>query len=279
MKNYSIFTAPYHAFFSRDLYRDVGQRWGIKTFALLLLVILVAWIPFVMNLSSQMSKFVDEEGSFFIEQVPPITFKNGRASVDAEQPYYIHKRDSDEVIAIIDTTGEVTSLEGPTAVVLLTETKFHVWEENKSQTKITDLGDVPDFYVDAPKLEKWVPLISSWGITLLYPILVFGSFFYRIFLALFYSLIGLIMAKSMDCSLGFGGIMKVAVVAITPVILTTAVVDALGMQVPYIWVGYFVMAMSLLRIGLAANSADTADDFQDDDSFGDDPHEGRAARV
>ncbi|MFT5291281.1 MAG: hypothetical protein ACI8QS_001940 [Planctomycetota bacterium] len=266
MKNFSIFTAPVHAFSSRDLYRDVGQRWGFKTFALLLLVILVAWIPFMWNLNSGLSTFLNEEGAFVIEQVPPITLNGGSVSVDAEQPYYIRKEGSEEVIAIIDTTGEVTSLEGTTAVFLLTETAFHTLGESRSQTKVTELKGMPDFYVDAPRLEKWVPIIGTWGIILLYPILVFVTFIYRIIQALFYAAIGLLMVKNKNCSLGFGGILRVAVVAIIPVILITAAVDALGIRIPYIWVGYFAMAMAWLKMGLSANADD---EVEDDDDFGD----------
>ena len=105
MRPYSMVQAPVLAFYSRGFYREVAGHWRGMSFAYLLLLLAVCWLPSGFQIQSGWTRFVDVQGSRFVDQVPPISITQGAVSVDAKQPYYITDVDSKKVLAIIDTTG------------------------------------------------------------------------------------------------------------------------------------------------------------------------------
>ena len=116
-----------------------------------------------------------------------------------------------------------------------------------------DLSKVQNFYLDGPTVDRWQRLLGTWGIVLLYPFAVAGSFVYRMFQSLFYSLIGLVLAQRVHCSLTYAGILSVTIVAITPAVLLKTVVWISGISIPFSWMLYFVVALAYVAFGLAPN--------------------------
>ncbi len=251
MKRYSILLAPMFSFFSPGLYRDVGARWRVKAFACLLLVLAVSWVPTMVEMSSGWRAFVADTLPEVVTQIPPITIRNGRVTADVEQPYFIHRPETDEPFAIIDTTGQFESLEGTPARLLLTENKLIV-EKNTGETRIYPLGAVQEFYIDGAKAEGWIRTFGTWGLLVLYPIMVSGSFAYRVVQVLLYSAIGLLLAKVNESPLSYPGILAVTAVAVTPAIVAKTVVGMTGIKVPFGWgwliysaivIGYVLLAL------------------------------------
>jgi len=89
MKRYSIFHAPLLAFGSKSFYRDVGRQWKGVAFGYLILLLVVCWIAPVASIHFGFSNWIDTEAPKIIEQIPAITFNNGKASIDEPQPYRI----------------------------------------------------------------------------------------------------------------------------------------------------------------------------------------------
>lgn len=252
MSHFSVFTAPYYSFFSRALFVDVGRRWGAKTFGYLVLVLALMWIPFMLGVRSQWSDFLNDEVPALTQQIPPITIDNGLVIADVEQPHFIRIPEN-EVFAIIDTTGHFTSLEGTSAKLLLTDTRFF-GKKSDTETRILDLSAVQNFYLDGPLVEKWMRLLGTWGVVLLYPVLVIGSFLFRIVQALFYSLFGLVIAKRLHCRLSYGSILRIAVVAITPAVVLKTLLEMAGLSSRFLWLIYFCIAIGYLAFGIASNA-------------------------
>ena len=118
MKKYSIFHTVVMWCFSPSFYRDVGRNWKGICAGYLLLLMILACIPTAIVANRGFSKFLQAEGKAVIDQVPPISFKDGEVSTPVKQPYVITLPDTDKPLIVIDTTGQVTSLAEADAPVL-----------------------------------------------------------------------------------------------------------------------------------------------------------------
>ena len=124
MAQYSIFAAPFLALGSLSFYRDVGRDWRGKSFFYLLLLELACWLPLMLLFASAAREWLAGDGKKLTDQLPPISIQKGVVTTAVPQPHYI--RFDGEVVAIIDTTGEVKSLEGTTAKALLKKSELIV---------------------------------------------------------------------------------------------------------------------------------------------------------
>ncbi len=119
MKKFSIIHIPVLSFFSKELYIDVGQNWKGVNFLYLLLLLAVCLIPTMIKIHADVTDFVNNEAPVIVNQVPEIAITDGQVSIKETQPYYIKDPDSDKILAIIDTTGQIESLENTDALCLL----------------------------------------------------------------------------------------------------------------------------------------------------------------
>src|SRR3972149_8052310 len=147
MKRFSIIHIPLLSFFSKELYRDVGLNWKGFGFAYLLLLLAICSVPQTFKIKAWLSRYIDMELPPLIEQVPRITITNGQVNVDEPQPYYIREPDSNDILAIIDTTGKTQSLVDTDAFVLLTKTKL-IHRQSDVEYRIHDLSNVREFVLD-----------------------------------------------------------------------------------------------------------------------------------
>lgn len=253
MKNFSIWTAGYYAFFSRRFYEDVALRWRARAFVYLLLLLAVLWIPFMFTAVSGWNSFFRDEAPLLIQQIPPITIRNGSVTADVQQPYFMRDAENGTVFAIIDTTGEFTSLENTSARLLLTESQLFL-SKSDAETRVYDLSAVQEFHFDDVKAERWLGLFGTWGLMVLYPMAVLGSYAYRIAQALFYTVFGLLILKLLGRSIGYAGLLRLAVVAATPAIVLKTVIQMLDATFAFSWALYFLVSMGYLAFGVSSIS-------------------------
>ena len=122
MKRYNYFQAIPLAFYSRALYRDVRHTWNGLGFTYLFLLIALALIPVafltdrmlstIFNVPEQSTslvvtteagKYVSEDIMAVINQIPDMTLKNGRLTLNsATSPHTIVSPDTQEPFIIID---------------------------------------------------------------------------------------------------------------------------------------------------------------------------------
>jgi hypothetical protein len=204
-----------------------------------------------------LSSFAEEDAPAILRQMPGITITGGVVSTDAEEPYYITEPDTGKVIAIIDTTGEWTSLEGTDAGILLTRDKVIV-KKNTGNTEVHDLSQVESFSMDREWLESWLGTVVTWGPILAFPFAVIGSYVYRIVQALIYALIGLLLRSIAGASLEYPAILRIAMVAVTPAVVLKTFMGVVGVELPVGWLIYFAVAMGYLYFGISATCAPDA---------------------
>ena len=253
MKRFSIFHIPVLSFFSMELYREVGLYWKGVGFAYLLLLVAVCSIPRMFKFQKGLSHFINEEVPPIVEQVPRITITEGRVHVDEPQPYYIQAPDSNEILAIIDTTGKVQSLVNTDALVLLTETEL-IQRQSNVEYRTYDLSNVEKFALDQDRIMGWLNIIKKVLVPVLYPFAVLGSFLFRIVQALIYAAIGLLFASWCRVRLSYDALIRLAVVAVTPCIIVRTIlgVTPINLSMASLW--YFLMTMVYLFFAVKACS-------------------------
>ncbi|MHC4070247.1 MAG: DUF1189 family protein [Planctomycetota bacterium] len=243
MRRYSIFHVPVLSFFSKKLYIDVGQNWKGVNFLYLLLLLAVCLIPTMINIHRGISNFVNNEASAIVNQVPEITITDGQVSIKETQPYYIKDPDSNEPLAIIDTTGQIESLEDANAFCLLTKTEI-MWQKSEVETRAYDLSNVKEFVVDSERITNWLHIGRKFLVVFICPFALLGSYVYRIAQALIYAAIGLLFASLCKTTLSYADLVRLAVVAVTPCIIVATILGLTDVSIPTFL--YLVAALAYL---------------------------------
>ena len=242
------------AFFSRDLYDDVARKWKGLAFLYLLMLLGATWLISIVQFHSGYTDFVENEGGRIIDQIPQVTIDDGIVSVSEAQPYFI-KSDNGDHLAIFDTTGEITSLiDEPSAYVLLTQDKL-IWKKAPQSEESRDLSEIKHFQFDRDTVQSKVSQIGKLIIPVGYTLCLLFSFVYRIIQVLIYGAIGMVIASMTQKSIGYAAAIRLAVMAITPVIILNTVLQLLHLSLGYtgpfaylaIAIGYLIFGVSSVR--------------------------------
>jgi len=123
---YRYWEAFYMAFYSRNLYIDVGKRWKGLGLLYLLLLIAVLSIPFSLRLTSDFNTTFNEQLINPLMQLPTVYVQKGQVSFDHPMPYLI-KNNKDQVVLIVDTTGQVQTIDAryPNLSILITKDRIY----------------------------------------------------------------------------------------------------------------------------------------------------------
>ncbi len=253
MRRYSLFQAPVMAFFSPGFYRDVDQHWKGTGFAYLLLLLAICWVPAFIQFHLSVADYVENKAPALTSQIPLIRIIKGEASVDAAQPYKIIDPDSKTVLALIDTTGKTVSLEGTEAQVLLTRTDV-IFKKSDVETRTFNLKDIENFTLDQQRVSGWLRVFRRYAAVVFFPFAVIGSLAYRIMQLLIYAAIGLLFAQWCKTNRPYLTLVRLSVMAVTPVIIVSTVVETAGLKIPLPGLLYFTAAMVYLLLGIKAVS-------------------------
>ena len=252
MRRYSILRAIPLSFFSSDLYRDVATSWrGIGLVFQLLLAAFLTLLVLV-RIYSALNLWVHREGQQLADQVPKIVIRHRVVEVDRAMPYVIRDSDMRHELAIIDTTGRITSLDSLEASVLLTADRV-VMRKSSAETRIVSLSGVENFSLSSDRVKHWLKLLSIWGPILAAPFVLGGLFVVRLIQALAFACAGLLVARLAKADLDFDALLRVAAVALTP---ATFVDTALGLarHKPAGWgVIWITIVFAYLVWGVIAN--------------------------
>ena len=221
---------------------------------LLLLVLAISWAATLLKMHLMLRTFAKRDFPALVKDVPPVTIQNGVVSSPVSQPYTIEDPQTHRPLAILDTTGEITSLDNTSAIILVTQNKLILKENGNGQTRIQDLSKINSFFVDRSRLAGWMDLVSRWSAIAMFPIMLVGSLAYRLIQSLIYGLAGMIFSSIFNARLSFPALMRLSVLAVTPVIVLNTALDLAGLSVPAMWLLCFVMAMVYLGLAVRANA-------------------------
>ncbi len=253
MKRYTLFQAPIMAFFSRSFYRDVGLNWRGTGFAYLFLLLAICWALVSAQIHFSIVELVETKAPGIAPQIPRITIIKGEASVDVAQPYKIMNPESGKVLAFIDTTGKMFSLEGTDARVLMTRTGV-IYKKNDGKITESEFKWVKHFTLDQQKISEWLRMFRNYGAVVIFFIGVMGSFVFRIVQTLLYAAIGLLFARGYKTRPAYQTLLRISVMAITPVIIVNTISEMARVTIPLEGVFYSIAAMVYLLLGVKAVS-------------------------
>jgi hypothetical protein len=246
-----MFQAPVMAFFSPGFYRDVGLHCKGTGFLYLLLLLVICWLPGFISFQLSVAGYLRNKAPALISQIPPIRIIKGEAFVDVTQPYKIIDPDSGVVLALIDTTGNTVSLEGTEARALLTRTEA-IFKESDVETRSFSFKKIEHFTVDQERVTGWLTVFRRYGAVAFFALAVIGSFAFRIVQLLIYAAIGLLFAKWCKTSESYLVLLRLSVMAVTPVVIVGTVIGIAGIKIPLQDLLYFIVAMAYLFLGVKA---------------------------
>jgi len=254
MKTYSLFQAPLLAFYSRSFYQDVARNRKGTAFGYLLLLLTFLWIPVMTTLHGHITAAMTTYAPPVVNQIPRITIMNGEVSVDVPTPYSIIEPARGTELLLIDTTGKTTSLDRTQAAALLTRDKLMIRQQRKQEVRIYDLSEVHDVTIDRDDAARVAEWVRKWTAAVAYPFALLGSFVYRMLQALLYGLIGMMIAGALKVTLDYAALIRLSVMAVTPVLILKTLRTVLGVEVPYGLLLGFVIAMGYLVYGIKASA-------------------------
>jgi hypothetical protein len=254
MKKFSIIHIPILSFFSKELYREMGLQWKGICFGYLFLLLAICWIPMMVRINTGFADFVKNNAPPVVEQVPEVTITDGGVSIQEPQPYYIKIPDTNDILAVIDTTGSIDSPQDVNAFCLLTKTNI-IMKQSNFETRTYDLSQVKSFTVSGDGIMKLLHIIKKFLFIVLYPFALLGSYVYRIIQALIYAAIGLLFASACKVSLSYGALLRLAIAAMTPCMIIKTVLGLAGVYIPCVaTLLYLLITLAYLYFGVHACS-------------------------
>ena len=247
--------ALWQSFFSRSLYLDVARHWRGLGFLYLLLIVVLGWLPDLAKLQMGVQTLHGESAESFIRQIPVIDIRDGTATANVETPYFIKNPKNGKVLAIIDFSGQYTTLDNTSAVVLLTRHEV-VTRRSGREVRAYSLAGVKQFTIDQVRLRHWLHLIVTWFVVLITPFVVAFAFAFHICQALFYAGLGMAFANGYHVKLGFNSLLRIACVALTPVIMLSALTDLWRASPPFprllLWLIHIAITVWYVSFGVKA---------------------------
>jgi hypothetical protein len=138
---YSYLSALYKAFYSRQLYIDVGKRWKGFGFLYLFFLLAILMLPLSVKIAGNFKRAFQNEIVEPLAALPILYIQNGKLSIEQPVPFVIKNRRKEDVL-IVDTSGKITdfSKEYPHLYILITDKKIAM---KMPQLQIFHADDLP----------------------------------------------------------------------------------------------------------------------------------------
>lgn len=259
MSRYNILQAIPMSFFSRDLYRDVANRWNGKTFLYLLVIVALSWIAFTIQTQIAINAGYRDLSAKIVPQFPVITVKDGKMSTPENRPYEI-KGPKNEVIGIIDTSGQYTTLD-KSQIFLITSSEFitHSGGANSDQTKITRLPSNVNMVVDPVVVNHYIEKYLDYLWIIIFLVSIVFAYMLRLLQVVIYALIGKVFTAIHAVPLKYYQLLCISMVAITPALVLATVLDAFSVVFHFQYFLYFVITMLYLWFGIISNKTQVSE--------------------
>ena len=127
-----------------------------------------------------------------------------------------------------------------------------------------DLSQVKNFVLDSDRIMGWLDTAGKFLVIAIYPFALLGSYVYRIVQVLIYAAIGLLFASRCRVMLSYAALLRLAVVAVTPCVLLKTMLGLAGVNLPYAWLIYLLIALTYLFFAVKAVSEPLLVDQEDE---------------
>ncbi len=257
-RTFTLFQTLYLSFFSRPLYQDIKRNWRGLCLPYLLVILMFYWVPEMMNIKNTISEFITDEAPQYVDQVPMITISEGKASIRERVPFYIYDKKNNTPVAIIDSSGQILSLDNTPAVVLLTRDGLMVRQDRDSkETRRLSLSDMGDITITPKLIYNWLEVFNTLFVVVLFPFALLISFTFHVIQALLLAFLGGSFAKYFHIQLDFKTLVRLSVVAFTPAIMLETIHAVLDIYYPYSSFFSFLITGGYLFYAVGCNAEKT----------------------
>jgi hypothetical protein len=224
MKQYGRLRAIVLSFYSRELYRDVGQNWRGVGILYLLLLLAIVWLPSAARWFRGLHEFAATGAIEIANQMPAFTITNGVMQASPPGRHVIHeprpagKRPG--MMVIIDDSIDAMPAELDGEALVLTRREFGTFRPSRgNERRVWKLTPAADMDVTPAEVLTFLSLLQFWIPPIGYAGSVIGSLFFRIAQACLYAAVALMFASRYGIKLDYRAAMRLATVAVTPVIV------------------------------------------------------------
>lgn len=250
MQKLTWWRALWQSFFSKVLYQEVVKQWrGFGALYLLILSALVV-MPIALQIRDVFQTFITDELPLYLDEIPDITITDGVASTPEDHPYIINDRETREPFIVVDTTGQYTDIDQTSAPVLITDEGIVMRNDTRIQT--LSFSGFTDVVIDRALIEDFIALSNHMLVPMIYVILVFFAWSWRIMQAMLYAFLATWLAKKQGFTMRYQGFVRLSAVALTPAMIIDMLFGLLGIHFPF--AGALFIALEIMYVRFAVQS-------------------------
>lgn len=240
MKRFNRLTALWGAFYSRDLYRQAAFEWkGIGALYLLLLLA-ICWVPTAGRIGSSARDADSQDTMQVVRQLPTVIIEGGVMRSDPPGrraiPIESDSESGTDLLIVIDDSIERVPDDITEEALVLTKHEAGMIRPSRSERRIWRLPPTLTMTVTQDDVLRWLRTFAAALAPVVYVSAVIGSLIFRLVQALVYGSIATWMARRRGLALELSAGMRIAVLAVTPVVFLQTALGIVSM-VPawYIW--------------------------------------------
>ena len=240
------------SFFDKNVYCYVANKLERSfVYKYLLFLLAVSSVPAFFIINSNIHTYMNGPGQKVIHQIPEIEIKDGTIFTEVSLPFIIKDPETEKELIIIDNTGSFSSIEDNDALILLMDGQLLVRTyENTAQ--YFDLSKFDDLKINKFIVKDNIPLVK-WVVLLMYIIYTLFLFTFYFILIHIYAWSGGFLDHFAKSGLNYQAILRISVLAITPVLLIDMVLKIIMVHIPHWGIVSIILSMSLIYFGLISN--------------------------
>jgi hypothetical protein len=259
MRQFGLLQAIWMSFYSSELYRDVGRNWKGSGLLYLTLLLALSWLPITVQWFAGLRAFATTEVPKIASQLPDITISNGVMQARPPGRHVITDADrrpgrSDEPVLIIDDSIDEVPTDIETETIVLTRREVGVIRPSRNERRVLKLTSRADMDLTRGEVAGFLSSLQFWIPPLGYVIGFLLSLAFRSAQACLYGWLAQVFAQKRNVTLDFRSALRLAAVAITPVIVIRTVLWSFPpMPAWYIrWPTAIVITLFYLRFAVGA---------------------------
>ena len=252
--------ALWMSFYSPDIYREGARSWAGIGVLYLMLLLSLSWVPTSIRWFVQLRDFSATTAPRIVSQLPVISIRGGVMSARPSGRHVVRDTDSSgEVILIVDDSIDALPSDAVDAdVVVLTRREVGVFRKSTGEHRTWKLTPAADMEVTPDGVGAFLTSLPFWIPFVGYLACLVGSLVGRTLQILVYGAIGQAMARKWNIDLDYAGLLRIAAIAVTPVVVLRTVVGPWEPAWYLRWPVAAAITLAYLAFGIRSAAADRA---------------------
>lgn len=245
-----MLAALYQSFYQPIIYWRAAHEWRSVKYILLLVLISALSSTYIFTAHIPYASLYRAAANF-----PVMTLQGGTLQIDRPQPYIVYLEQGEqgekpEAFVIFDNTGAYTVDTLKEAQILVTATGAHI-KKNTREVENYSFLDTTDKTITPHDVGEWVTMAKAWAWPVILFLLLVGYFIGYGLLMLLYALAGIAIARYSAIYLDYLQLMRVALVAMTPMTVVQSTLAVAGIEGVSFWLDMLV-TLGYLTYGIRA---------------------------